>query len=234
MDPLKFYLDKYKIDISEIEKIIFGNIYTAVMLKNGNIGVCANQHIIISVDIRDLKNPNLDNIEHKIVINAYFNALLNYDNDFKLQGDIFDIIDFKSNTNIVMIGLFQPILKKFNSKEIKLHIFDHNRTEPVLTPMKHQSKYLQQADIVILTATSIANGSFSDLINITSKYCDIYILGPSSILDKNILSYRNIKGIFGCVFKPYDKRVLQVINEGYGTRYFIKFGKKVFLLTPDK
>ena len=41
-EPLEFLLSKYKFDIEKIETISSGLKYSAVLLKNGNIGVCAN------------------------------------------------------------------------------------------------------------------------------------------------------------------------------------------------
>jgi len=35
--------------------------------------------------------------------------------------------------------------------------------------------------------------------------------------------------IFGSVFEKNDERVLNVIENGYGTRKFLPFGKKIYL-----
>jgi hypothetical protein len=42
MEPLAFFLKEYNFDLDKIEKISSGEKYTAILLKNGNIGVCAN------------------------------------------------------------------------------------------------------------------------------------------------------------------------------------------------
>jgi len=41
--------------------------------------------------------------------------------------------------------------------------------------------------------------------------------------------YKNVKEIFGSVFEKNDERVLNVIENGYGTRKFLPFGKKIYL-----
>ena len=43
----------------------------------------------------------------------------------------------------------------------------------------------------------------------------------------DMLMQTNIKAIFGTFFNQNDEKVLQLIEEGYGTRAFIKFGNKV-------
>ena len=38
---------------------------------------------------------------------------------------------------------------------------------------------------------------------------------------------QNIKKVYGARFQPYDHRVLDTIEEGHGTRTFMKYGQKV-------
>jgi hypothetical protein len=59
--------------------------------------------------------------------------------------------------------------------------------------------------------------------------CDIFLLGPSSIMNRDMFGYKNIKKIFGSIFKPDDKNVLNVIGNGFGTKKFLKYGRKVSL-----
>ena len=91
--PLQHFLEKYGVDISTIQKIVCGRKYSAVLLKNGNIGVCANLQNHVTVEIDDLKTPDLDKTEHRILLNAYYNATLNYSNRYEQSVDIFDGVD---------------------------------------------------------------------------------------------------------------------------------------------
>ncbi len=229
LEPIELLLNKFGIDISKIDQISTGLKYSAVMLKNGNIGVCANLKSQISLTKNDLQNPNIDNLPHRILLTAYYNALLNYSNIYKKNADIFNIVDFKKYKKIIMVGFFQPIIEKFQRSKIPLSIFDLKKHDSLLTPLSEQKKYLKKTDAIILTSTSIFNKTFMNLLENASKNCDIFILGPSSIMHPKILEYKNIKVIFGAIFKKYDERVLKTIQNGYGTRKFLKYGKKVFL-----
>ncbi|MEA3444462.1 MAG: DUF364 domain-containing protein, partial [Bacteroidota bacterium] len=81
----------------------------------------------------------------------------------------------------------------------------------------------------ILTSTSLFNASFSNVISATSKNCDIFMLGPSSIMSPEMLQYQNIKMIFGTTFNKDDSRILNILKEGGGTRSFQKYGlKRIF------
>jgi len=229
-EPIKHYFERYGVDISNIKKIVCGQKYSAVMLKNGNIGVCANLLNPVNVRPEDFKEPDLNNIEHRIILNAYFNARLNYSNTYEKTVDVFDGFDYSHYKNITMIGLFKPLLKKFNENNIKINVFDMIKKSAVLISLKNELEYIKRADVIILSSTSISNGTFVEIVNNTGENCDIFLLGPSSIMNKDIFKYKNIKRIFGSVFEKNDETVLNIIKKGYGTRRFLPFGKKECLL----
>ena len=68
-----------------------------------------------------------------------------------------------------------------------------------------------------------------EIVNNSGINSDIFLLGPSLIMNKDLFEYRNIKKIFGSIFESYDERVLNIIKQGYGTKQFLPFGKKVVL-----
>ncbi|MCK5077947.1 MAG: hypothetical protein KAR38_16310 [Calditrichia bacterium] len=232
-EPLSFLFEKIGFDVLEIEKIVKGEKYSAVMLKNGNIGVCANLGNKITVDRSDMNSPDLGNIQHRIILTAYYNALLNYENSFSQNVDIFEVINFKNYDKIVMIGLFKPILEKFKNSNIKVTVFDLEKKSSELVPLGQQYDFVNKADSVILTSTGIFNQTFLPLVNRTKNNCDVFLLGPSSIMNKELFNYRNVKGIFGSVFEKYDNRVIDVIANGGGTKEFLKFGGKVFIIKEN-
>ena len=225
--PLQHFLEKYGVDISTIQKIVCGRKYSAVLLKNGNIGVCANLQNHVTVEIDDLKTPDLDKTEHRILLNAYYNATLNYSNRYEQSVDIFDGVDFTRYKNTVMVGLFRPLVQKFEDNAIPLSIFDLTKKDHALTPLEKQPAYVKNADAVILSSTTVFNRTFLHIVNSTGETCDIFLLGPSSIINRDMFQYKNIKKIFGSIFNPYDDRVLNTIKDGYGTKKFLPFGKKV-------
>ncbi|MBC8527744.1 MAG: hypothetical protein ISS28_03635 [Candidatus Cloacimonetes bacterium] len=226
LEPLELLLKKYNFDLRKIKKLTTGLKYTAILLKNGNIGVCANLGYKINTEINNYSNLNPQDFPHRIVLNAYFNALLNYSNKLDKTGDLFDVVNFQEFKNIVMVGLFKPTIEKFQEDNIPITVFDYKKPDSILTSMSEQKHFLKKADAVILTSTSIFNLTFFDIINEINEDCSIYMLGPSSIMTQEILQYRNIKMIFGATFKKFDNRVLKVIQNDGGTRKFLKFGKK--------
>ena len=225
-EPLELLLKKYGFKTGNIKKIVAGIKYTAVLLTNGNIGVCANLGNKIDPQIDKYVNIDLHNFSHRIVLNAYFTAFLNYHENYNENGDIFEKIDFRKYKQIVMIGLFKPIVKKFQEKNISLTVFDYRKSDSSITSNSEQKQHLQKSDAVILTATSIFNLTFLEIVNYTNNDCEIFMLGPSSIMTTEIFQYRNIKMIFGSTFRKFDDRILEIIRNDGGTRDFLKYGEK--------
>ncbi|MEA2095586.1 MAG: DUF364 domain-containing protein [Candidatus Cloacimonadota bacterium] len=225
IEPLELLYNKYDFEIDNIKKIVTGSRYTALLLNDGHIGVCANLGHIVKTEKNIYSNLNLKNFSHRIVLNAYYNAILNYSGKYK-TGDIFEKVNFKTFNNIVMIGLFKPIVEIFQKNNIPLKVFDYKKNDNVLTSMSEQQQILKKTDAVILTSTSIFNLTFMDLIKNINDNCNIFMLGPSSIMAKEVLQYKNIKMIFGSTFDKFDDRVLKIIDNDGGTRKFLKLGQK--------
>ena len=58
------------------------------------------------------------------------------------------------------------------------------------------------------------------------KNCDIFMIGPSSMMTPELFGYKNIRMIFGATFKKCDDRVMKIVKEDGGTRSFLKFENK--------
>ena len=228
-EPIEYFFGKHGIVLKDIQQIVCGEKYVAVVKKDGKIGVCATLDNYVNIDINDLRLPDLKNIQHRIVINAYYNAIFNYENNYDRNIDIFDEIDFKNYSNIVMIGYFKSLTEKFNNEMIPLTIFDKEKSDSRLTNMSEQLKVVSQADCLILTSTAVFNNTFLDLVNATNEKCHIFTLGPSTIMSKEMFLYRNIRLLFGSLFDLNDQRVLEIIKSGGGTKNFMPYMKKVFL-----
>lgn len=228
-EPLEYFLKKYGIDLQSIKDIVCGEKYVAVVLKNGRLGVCATLNNYVNLEIKDLRFPDLKNIPHRIVLSAYFNATFNYENKYDTTSDIFDEINFKKYQSIVMIGFFRSLVDKFEKEKIPLKIFDKAEFDEKLSDMSEQLNEVSEADALIISSTTVFNLTFIELINATKNKCDVYTLGPSTLLNKEMFQYKNIKLLFGSVFETNDVNTLKIIQQGGGTKQFLPFMDKVFL-----
>jgi len=227
MDPLERFHQIEPFNRDLIKSIYPGEKYTAVELINGNIGVCAN----LRNETKDVLPLNIDfnNIQHRIIIQAYYNAFFcqAFKSEF-IQDKLIDLIEEKKYNLIVMIGLFKPIYQEFLHKNIFVHVFDFFSDEPFILDYKNRFKYIPKADCIIISATTIFNQTFTELTELSGKECDIHILGPSTPMTQEMFNYKNIKYLHGIL--PTDsKKIIEVIVNNQGTRKFIRHCDKVML-----
>lgn len=226
LEPIQWLYNEYGFENSQISKLIIGQRYIAVMLNNGNIGVCATLKEDVKINFNVNYLPDLNSVSDRIFLNAYFNALFNKENQNYGKGDVTQSVDFSKTKKLVMIGYFRPVVERLEKLNVKVNIFDLRDIE-ISIPMEEQKKYLNECDAAIVSATTIFNNTFNSI----AKNCagDIHILGPSTIMHPKMLEYRNVKSLFGSLFKKNDEGVLDIIRQNLGTRHFLKLGEKVFL-----
>lgn len=231
-DPLEYFMHANGFATGNIAKVVTGSKYTAVMLKNRNIGVCANLGVRVDPRLPDFFSPNLSRSADRIIYNAYLNASLNTDVEGDNDVDICDLIDFANFKHISMIGFFKPVIDRLKIRGIECEVFDLMKKEAGLASESKKQEYLGRSDAIILTSTSVSNHTFPGIMSHVATGSNVYMLGPSSIMDPYFQSFGNIRMIFGTCFLRNDERVLEVIGNDGGTRDFQKFGiKKVFTIS---
>ncbi|MFA6480980.1 MAG: DUF364 domain-containing protein, partial [Bacteroidales bacterium] len=183
----------------------------------------------VNTDPLLLTNPDLNHIDHRMLVTAYANANINYMQEKLGSGDIFDQISFAAKKNTVMVGYFPPLVAKFQKEGIKVSAFDQQKEYDDLIPLSELKSYLNEADCVIMTSTTLINSSFAGLLSQLKSGTEVFLLGPSTTLSPRIRNEYHLSGQFGMIFNPYDFEVLEIISKGLGTQSFSKKGKKVSL-----
>ena len=228
-DPVSLLLENFPYDPGKILASACGEVYVSIMLANGQIGVCSTLGKPVETDPLLLTGPDLKRPDHRMLVIAYANAHINYVQENLGSGDIFDQVDFSKKNRTVMVGYFPPLVEKFRKQGLSLTVFDQDKDYPDLTPIDQLGEKLGQSDCFIITATTLINSTFTDIISQITPGSDIFMLGPSTPLYPPIRSQYNLAGQFGMLFKPYDFEVLEMISKGMGTPSFSKKGKKVSL-----
>jgi uncharacterized protein (DUF4213/DUF364 family) len=230
-DPIRHFYKKIGCQQHLVQEMVIGEKYAAVILMDGRIGVCATLGTEVEKVVPGF-SPNLKNPTHRIILNAYFNAMVNYDHDFGESADIFDAIDFSNYKKIVMIGWFRTLHKKFRDARMLVEAYDMLEQNRYLSPIAQMYEAVSEADALVVSSTTIFNETFKELTDATCSNCDIFMLGPSTILHPDIFHHSRVKALFGSIFKPHDKAVLNLIRSGCGTPEFSGHLQKVYLLRP--
>jgi len=224
----ELYLTQKSILTTPIE-LICGDKFFAVLSEQGNLGVCANleNHVILNKVI--LQNPDFSNYHHRVAVNAWINACLNYQNTYSEEIDIFDKIDFVAYKSVVMVGYFESLANKFRKENMALTIFDLINQNAQVSPIEEQAAAVSQADIIIITSTTLANNTLSQIISWKSSRCKLIMLGPSTPLSYEFAKTVDADYLFGTVFDPTPTNVIALIENGSGTKRFLPYMKKVYL-----
>lgn len=211
-------------------RFTIGEKYVAALGMNGQIGVCATLGKK-NWQAGD-KGIDLSQQEHRVLVNAYVNSVLNYKAAIDGSGDIFEVVEFRRYNHIVMIGYFGSLVQKLLNIGIKPFTFDLDQHEAPVLPMELQQEHLYLADCVILTSTSLSNATFEGIISSIPKSCSVFMLGPSTPLDDLMFTIPQVKGLFGSIFPLHHHETLNLIAQGNGTRGFMHNMAKVYRLNP--
>ena len=228
-DPVTILFEAYPFDPGKILASACGEAYVAIMLANGQIGVCSTLSHPVNTDPLLLTSPDLKNLEHRMLVTAFANAHLNYGHKNLGSGDIFEQVDFTKKQNTAMIGYFPPLVEKFRRDGIPLSAFDQLKEYPDMTPLSQLNENLSQAGCVIITATTLINSTFVDIMSKVKPGVEVYMLGPSTPLLPELKSVYSITRLFGMTFRSFDFEILSLIGNGNGTQSFSKKSNKVSL-----
>lgn len=226
IDPLNYFSRIYPFDGNTIARYEYGFCYVFIMLKNGRIGVCATlNNPPANIDPYTL-TPDMNNVHHRMIYNAWLNATINCDSDG--EADIFDVIPFDKYENNVMVGFFRPVVQRFDKAGTPVRVFDHAVEDARLELMDSLPEAITNAEQIIVTSTTIFNGTFFKVLSLNKNNAPVFMLGPSTILHEDMFKYPGLKALFGMLFDNNDNRIGDIIANGGGTRDFNTFAAKIY------
>ncbi len=228
-DPLVFLSERCPYDAGNILASVRGKKYFGIMLANGQIGVSSTLGITIEADPLLVTKSDLNRQDHRVFQLAYANAVLNYEQEYSLTGDIFELVQFGKDKPTVMIGYFPPLVEKFRGAGLPLKVFDLQQEYADLSPASELPSAAAAAGQVIISATSLINKTVFEILAHAKTKTDLYLLGPSTPLTDQMKKIFGFTHLFGMIFDPYEFAVLELIGQGLGTQSFSSKGKKVKL-----
>jgi hypothetical protein len=93
-------------------------------------------------------------------------------------------VEFSKDDTVGMVGLIRPVAKMLKERVKEVIVFDRGLEgkvdHPMLRPMSEQKSLLPQCDVVLLSGTTMINGSLDALLEICGSAREIVLLGPST------------------------------------------------------
>jgi uncharacterized protein (DUF4213/DUF364 family) len=165
----------------------------------------------------------VDLLEEKDVISsavglATLNALLQERLPRSRGEDFFPLLSLQPGEKVGMVGFFAPIIPQIRQAGCELWIFEKNlsRNEHLFSPEEIPRK-LPDCSVVILSATTLINHTFEEIVPHFQQAREVVMLGPSTPLLPEIPCRYGVTLLAGMrIVKP--KWVLRIVSEGGGTQ----------------
>ncbi len=217
--------------------------YSAVVLDDGRAGVAytlrdsSDECCWILQEAGSLKGRRVEDIFRQSLNGpplwrsigvATLNALAP-DGDFsESEGDILDFLQAGEDDRVGMVGYFGPLMK-LEHRVKELLVLEEKALGGDRTLPAHRAPHILPAcSVVILTAVSVVNGTFDQLVGLCKGAREIALLGPSTPMFPHVFSPYGLT-LLGGIRIVDTQGLLQVISEGGGTRHFGKTVRKVTL-----
>jgi len=131
--------------------------------------------------------------------------------------NLIDVLKVDKKDTVVLVGLIQPFVPVLKSKSKKLYILERRTsTEEEALPDTADEDTLPKADVVIITGSTVANGTIDKLLELSSHAKTVALVGPTASFVPEPLFRRAVNYIGGMRILNPDK-TMQIIREGGGT-----------------
>jgi len=144
--------------------------------------------------------------------------------------DVLDLIN--PEDKIGMVGYFAPLVPKILEITGKLTILEKRVVEAEaaeikILPSKRAAEVLPDSDIIIISASTLANQTFDELLALRGKAREIILLGPSTPLYPKPFFEQGVTAVMGTkIFDPFT--MLTIVSEAGGTKKLHQYcGKKI-------
>jgi uncharacterized protein (DUF4213/DUF364 family) len=142
--------------------------------------------------------------------------------------DILDLI--KPEDKVAMVGYFGPLIPKILKITREFTVFEKREIESPKTRTLSSEKareILPESDVIILSASTLANRTFDELLSFRGAAREVVLLGPTAPLYPAPFFIRGITAVMGTrIIDPLT--MLTVVSEAGGTKKLHKCcGEKV-------
>jgi uncharacterized protein len=174
---------------------------------------------------------------------AAVNALADYcwqfrphpDVELRLDVDAFDATEIHRGDKVAVIGAFVPFLKELKRRGQPFLVLEQDSATlkadelPFFRPAEHAPEVLSDADVVLITGSTLVNDTLDDLLRLVRPETRVTIVGPTVGMLPDAFLARGAD-VLGCVRITAPDAFLDVLAEGgSGYHFFGRSAQKVVL-----
>jgi uncharacterized protein (DUF4213/DUF364 family) len=222
------------------KNVCIGLGYTAVQLENGYLGLCATLPSELNLELCSLQLDSgrlagsllfdlaklagswiqAESSVGLAAMNAASQMLFKHraENYEVSKGNIMSELKVKSSDRVVMVGNIKPIASFLKDRVGELFILERNpQFRAGNLPDTACEEYLPKADVVIITASTLLNGTIDRLLELPRRAREIILVGPTSPITPEPLFNHGVTLVGGVQVLSSDA-ALRIVMEGGGAK----------------
>ncbi|MCD4822940.1 MAG: hypothetical protein K8R11_13035 [Methanococcoides sp.] len=232
-----------KLDGIYVEDVRVGVVYSGVKITGGYGGIAATQpqsgssHCTTLPKAGDMSSSSAsevmemalsDNTLKAVVGVAVVNALATMICDLHPEKyalsdvDVLDLI--KPGDKIGMVGHFSPMIARILKITDQLTVIEKKDIideRIAVVPENNASEVLSGSDVIIITASTLVNGTTDELISMKKNAREVVLLGPSTVMLPQPFYDKGFTAVMGTRINDTDT-MLKVVSEAGGTNQLLK------------
>jgi len=133
------------------------------------------------------------------------------------------IPEIARGSRILLVGYIHPMAMILRKRGLDFAVLDNRY--PGSIPMGTGLRYASLSDLVILSASSVVNGTWEDLISLSK---DLWLVGPSAPMNSSLFAGSKVSVVMGRKISRI-KGLSLCVSRGGGTRDLAPYTSKVLL-----
>jgi uncharacterized protein (DUF4213/DUF364 family) len=141
--------------------------------------------------------------------------------------DAADVFAVRPGDTVGMIGNIGPVAKQLKPKAKRMIVFDRGKPEGVY-PEERQEELLPQCDLIVITSSTLLNGTFSRVISYCRQAREVVLTGATTPLYPEAFHGTGVTVLAGSRWFPqYKKEIFTRISQGACLRQIMQYGEKL-------
>jgi len=253
VEELLRLIEEENIEELTVEEAVLGIGYTAVRITAGDVGLC---HSLLGENpcprriarragtLRGMKAMEMaelavsEDISERVVGMAALNALAHHifqEHRYRVwRGNLLPHLlrEIRPSDTVVLVGYIGPFEQPLREAASRLIILENDptRRRGRALPGSEAPRILPEADVVVITGSSLANGSIDGVLRLSEDARIRVVVGASTPLLPDPLFDSGVDAV-GAVRVLDAEKLMQIVSEGGGTRE-IKGAVKYLTLSP--
>lgn len=134
-----------------------------------------------------------------------------------VEGDLFSILKFDYRDEVLMVGRFDPVLRKLQGKVKKVWLLE--KEEDITTFSIEEIK--DKLKLAIITSSTLVNKTLERILESLYGVPEVALMGPTTPLCPEVFRFTPITWLCGAIVRDPDQLFIKIC-EGKGTQAFFK------------